>query len=319
MTPTVNVIYIRGTVAALGRFAPLLTTHTPWTYRLVANGCPPDEVALLHHIAAQHEHLTVHDLSTGEVIPLGKALCQLADTFAHEEFFAFMDSDIVVTADITGDLTTLLERHDAVFTGTPIWAQPEDTILTRAHREVCGPHTHTKDGLLLGGSYAGICHRTALDDVRPRCHVTADKYTAADLATLTPGFRGFLADHQLLRDDYTPMKLLTLAFAYTGHTAAYTDIDALHHIGGFSMTTYQQQLDAGTAADPATAAEIIDFADTRRHMARKRAVCARITGSFAAIDTTGRPRRVPTFPPDLEQRIRLIEDLYARHAPTVTS
>ncbi|KUL29479.1 hypothetical protein [Actinoplanes awajinensis] len=39
MTPVLNIIYTRGTVRALARFAPLFTDHTGWRYRLVANGC----------------------------------------------------------------------------------------------------------------------------------------------------------------------------------------------------------------------------------------------------------------------------------------
>lgn len=315
MNVTVNVIYTRGTVAALGRFAPLLTEHTPWSYRLIANGCPPAEVTLLHRIAADHDGLEVHDLHTGEVLPHGKTLCRLADTF-RDEFFAFMDNDIIVTGDFTEALTALLDSNDAVFTGAAIWGRPQDAILTRAHREVCGPHTRTPDGLLLGSSYAGIFRRDALDAVQRRCQVTLDKYTAADLSSLDPAFLSFLDTHDLIRDDYTPPKLLTLGFAFHERPTAYLDLADLHHIGGYSVATYQRQVDAGTVtAAPATIAEILDFSDTRSHMPRKRAVCDRVLRSFAAIDATGRPcRDGDPLPADIEAEVRLIEDLYAAQA-----
>jgi hypothetical protein len=319
VTPTINVIYVRGAVTTLARFAPLLTQHTPWSYRLVANGCTDDEVALLRRIAANGGRLSVHDLQTPQVLPHGKVLRLLADTFTDDEFFAVMDSDIAVTADITATLGPALDTHDAVFTGAPIWALPHDLILTDAHREVCGPHQYTGDGLVLGNSYLAIFRRDAFDDVARRCQADIDKYTRAGLAGLAPGFRTFLDDHQLIRDDYTPPKILTLGFAYTGHPATYLDCPDLHHIGGFSLTAYQQQLAAGAlAATPEATAEILDFADTRDHMARKLAVCQRVTRSFAAIDATGRPCRDIALPPEVERRVQLLEDLYAAQAPAVT-
>jgi hypothetical protein len=318
--PTVNILYIRGTVAALGRFAPLLTRHTPWSYRLVANGCPPEEVALLHHIAGTHERLQVHDLRVPEVLPHGKALCGLADAFPGEEFFAFMDSDVIVTGDFTTALAPLLELNDAVFSGSTIWARPEDTVLTSAHREVCGPHNRTESGILLGNSYTGVYRRDAFDDVCVRCQVSPDKYTTGDLAHLAPEFLAFLAEHDLVREDYTPPKVLTLGFAFLRRPVAYLDVADLHHIGGFSLTVYQQQVTAGTAgSDQATTSEILDFSDDRRHMVRKIAVCQRVTRSFAAMDATGRPWRGGDLPPDVEDEVRLIEDLYAEQAHLIPS
>jgi hypothetical protein len=69
MTPTVNVLYISGVVEALARFAPLLTEHTGWSYRLIANGCTPDELALLERIAAGSDRLSVYDLGNETVLP----------------------------------------------------------------------------------------------------------------------------------------------------------------------------------------------------------------------------------------------------------
>ncbi|GIF01551.1 hypothetical protein [Paractinoplanes rishiriensis] len=318
MIPTVNVLYIRGVVTALARFAPLLVEHTGWRYRLVANGCTPDEVALLQHIAATSDRLTVHDLHAPEVLPHGTALCRLADTFTGEPFFAFMDSDIAVTGDITATLGPALETHEAVFTGTPIWALPHDLILTDAHTEVCGPHHYSGDGLLLGNSYMAIYHRAAFDAVARHCEATVDKYTRAGLDGLDPGFRAFLTEHHLVRKDYTPPKILTLGFAYTGRPTTAIDCPDLHHIGGFSLATYQQQVTDGTTrATPAAAAEILGFTDARDHMDRKLAVCQRVTRSFAAIDATGQPCREITLPGQVEHRVRLLEELYATHAPVV--
>lgn len=313
--PVVNVIYIRGAVTALARFAPLLTRHTPWRYRLVANGCTRSETALLHRIAGPDSRLEVHDLHASEVLPHGKALCQLASTFAGEEFFAVMDSDIALTGDITGTLGPLLETSDAVFAGTPVWAQPGDLTLPDSAREICGPHLYTRDGLLLGNSYTAVFRRDALDEAARRCRATIGRYTRPDLDSLEPGFLAFLASRDLLRDDYTPPKILALALAHAGRPAAYADCPGLHHIGGFSLAVYQQQITDGTlTADPGTTAEILDFTDDRSHMARKLAVCRRVTASFAAIDATGRPRRDTALPPGTEEHVRLLEDLYAAQA-----
>ncbi|RSM53954.1 hypothetical protein DMB66_37900 [Actinoplanes sp. ATCC 53533] len=319
-TPTVNVIYTRGTVAALARFAPLFTDHTGWRYRLVANGCTPDEVALLHRIAAVSDRLSVHNLESDEVVPHGETLCRLADTFTDEPYFAFMDSDIVVTADFTPLVVSLLEQGEAVFSGTPLWATRTDTTITPAHRHATGPHHHNDYGLLLGCSYFGIYLRPAFDDVSRRCRVTPDRYTRAMLDTLAPDFRDYLRQNRLLYDDYTPPKVLTLGLAFCGWPALFADLDGLHHIGGFSTAVYRQQMAAGqTATDPATVAQILDFCDDPGLTRRKDDVGERVTRSFASLDATGRPWRLHRFPDPVEDRLRMIEDLYLRQARHVTS
>ncbi|SDT74449.1 hypothetical protein [Actinoplanes derwentensis] len=321
MTPILNIIYTRGTVAALARFAPLFTGHTGWRYRLVANGCTPDEVALLHRIAAVSDRLSVHDLESGEVVPHGETLCRLADTFTGDEFFGIADSDIVCTGDFTATATALLDDNAAIFGGTPLWARPQDTVLAPDRQEVCGPHIRTPAGLLFGSSYFAVYRRTALDEVQRRCAVTLDKYTAANLGGIDGGFRGFLKDRDAWRSDYTPGKLLNTGFVYLDRQTAYNDFDDLIHIGGYSMATFQEQVSAGQKpAGPAAIRTMLGFNEYRGHMDRKLAVCERTMRSFASIDETGEPwRGGQRLPDELEDQIRVVEDLYARQAHLVAA
>ncbi|RSM53955.1 hypothetical protein DMB66_37905 [Actinoplanes sp. ATCC 53533] len=321
MTPVLNIIYTRGTVAALARFAPLFTDHTGWRYRLVANGCTPDEVALLHRIAAVSDRLSVHNLESDEVVPHGETLCRLADTFTDEPYFAFMDSDIVCTGDFTTAATALLADNAAIFGGTPLWARSQDTILAPDRQEVCGPHISTPDGLLFGSSYFAVYRRSVLDEVQQRCAVAFDKYTAANLGGIDDGFQGFLKDRDAWRSDYTPGKLLNTGFTYLGRPVTYTDFDDLIHIGGYSMATFQEQVDAGQEpAGPAAIQTMLGFNEYRGHMDRKLAVCERTMRSFASIDETGEPwRGGHRLPQEMEDQIRVVEDLYARQAHLVAA
>jgi ubiquinone/menaquinone biosynthesis C-methylase UbiE len=313
--PTVNVLYIHGVVEALARFAPLLAEHTGWSYRLVANGCTPAEVALLHRVAAASDRLCVYELGNDTVLPHSETLCLLADTFVDEPFFAVMDSDVVVTGDITTQLSAALERHDAVFTGSTIWARPEDTVLRAGQPKACGPHERTEGGIVLGTSYFAVYHRPVFDEVRRCCRVGPGKYRRAWLVDLTSDFRDYLTSNDLLFADYTPPKVLNLAYAYTGHSVTNVASDDVHHIGGYSLATLHQQ---PAQADLTEVAGMIDPVDVRPHTARKIAVCDRLLRSFTTIDTTGTPWREQTFDPPLEQRIQLLEDLYARQAHLVT-
>ncbi|SDT74446.1 hypothetical protein [Actinoplanes derwentensis] len=314
-TPTVNIIYTRGTVNALGRFAPMFTEHTYWRYRLVVNGCSTAEAALLQRIADTSDRLSVHDLQSVDVIPHGKALCLLADTFTDEPYFAFMDSDIVVTADFTPMVMSLLTQGEAVFSGIPLWATRADTMITEAHRRAAGHHTYNKYGLTLGCSYFGIYLRQAFDHVSRRCRATPDRYTRAMLDTLAPDFRDYLRQNLLLFDEYTPTKVLTLGLEFCNWPAIHVDLDGMHHIGGFSTAVYQRQMAAGQATeDPATVAQILDLCDDPDVTRRKDEVGERITRSFADLDATGRPWRTRRFPDPAEDQLRMIEDLYLRQA-----
>jgi hypothetical protein len=313
----VNMIYTPGTVAALSRFIPLLVGNTPWRYRLVANHCGVAEENLLAWHAARSDRLAVHRLTTAEVLPLGKALCALYDQLPAEPIFAFMDSDIVVTGDLAAEFEPLLDQHEAVFSGTPIWAIPADQVLADDQTEVAGPHTHTPAGIALGSSYFGLYRRDTLDRVIRDCLVTLDKYT--DISGCAAPFHRFLADHRLVRRDYVPPKLLNLAYTHLGLPIAYRESMNMHHIGGYSMATYQQATaDLAQGNRPANAGEILDYADHRPHMTRKTAVCDRLITSFAQIDQTGHAQPPGTLPQPLEDRVRLIERIYTIQARTQT-
>jgi hypothetical protein len=200
-----------------------------------------------------------------------------------------------------------------VFSGAPIWALREDQILADTQMEVAGPHTHTATGIPLGSSYFGIYLRPTLDRVIDECQVTLNKYT--DIYTCAPAFRAFLHARRLVRHDYVPTKLLTLAYTHLDLPVVYHESTAMHHIGGYSMATYQQATtDLSTGDRPASAAEILDFTEHRPHMVRKTAVCQRLMTSFAHIDHGRPPHREPAFPTPVEDRIQLIEDLYTRQA-----
>ncbi|KUL29477.1 hypothetical protein [Actinoplanes awajinensis] len=224
-----------------------------------------------------------------------------------------MDSDIVVTADFTPIAGSLLDQGEAVFSGTPLWATRTDTVIPPAHRHADGPHHHNDYGVLLGCSYFGIYPRTAFDEVSRRCRATPDRYTRAMLESLAPDFRDYLRQNLLLYDHYTAPKILTLGLAFCGWPALFTDLDGLHHIGGFSTAVCRQQLTAGQAA-----AQTLDSCDDTELTRRKDDIGERITHSFASLDACGQPWRGRRFPGPVEARLRIIEDLYLRQARHVT-
>jgi hypothetical protein len=317
---TINVIYIPGTVGALSRFIPLMVHNSPWRFRLVANHCSTSERELLEWYAATSDRLNTYELpGTTEIMPLGKALCALVD-LDQDEPFGFMDSDIVLTDNPATTIEDLLAHNEAVFSGTPIWAQPQDLELTDAHGEVAGPHQYTSQGIPLGSSYFGIYQRPTLQHVRTTCRVQPDKYREQDLTTCAPEFHAYLSTNGLVRRDYVPPKVLNLAYAYLGLPITHCMPEGLLHIGGYSMATYSNAQDR-LATRSATAAEILDYTDDRHHMARKVAVCQRVMAAFASIDAGQQPERHPTFPQPLQAQVTRIEDLYAdlaaqqRHRP----
>ncbi|KUL29478.1 hypothetical protein [Actinoplanes awajinensis] len=223
------------------------------------------------------------------------------------------------TGDFTTAATALLTDNAAIFGGTPLWARPQDTILAADRQEVCGPHIRTPEGLLFGSSYFAVYRRTVLDEVQQRCSVTLDKYTAANLDTIADSLQCFLKDHDAWRSDYTPGKLLNAGLTYLGQPVTYADFDDLIHIGGYSMATFQEQVSTGQKpANPAAIQTMLGFNEYRGHMDRKLAVCERTMRSFARIDETGKPwRGGQRLPDEVEDQIRVVEDLYARQAHLV--
>ena len=196
--------------------------------------------------------------------------------------------------------------------GVPVRPVDSDQVLHDAHLEVAGLHHHTAAGIPLGSSYFGLYRRDTLDRVMRECLVTLDKYTHADLPGCQPRFQRFLIDHGLARRAYVPPKLLNLAYTHLELPIAYHESPYLHHIGGYSMNTYQATVSAAPPTEaPANAVEVLDHSDHRPHMSRELDVCRRLTRSFAEIDRTGQPPAGIAFGPELESRVQIIERLYA--------
>jgi hypothetical protein len=307
------VIYTAGTVDALRHFVPPLLSHTPWTFRLVANGCTGVELETLADVAGTSPRLSVQDLGTDTILPHGEALSVLlADRVPGVDHVGFLDSDILVTADVADGFTRAIQTHDAVFSAPPIWLEPTQSILDDDRTEVSGPYRRTADGLVLGSSYLAIYRQDALRSVMAEYAVTPGKYT--DTTALTPTYQRFLAHHGLTGKVFESTKLLNLAFTVAGRPVTFHDPDSVLHIGGYSLTAFRHALTdpAASAAAHRRHQDVLDYRDERPYMPLKRAVTERLSAFYTQLvhDQPLTPQH--QFPDELERRVRLVEAHWQR-------
>lgn len=111
MELTFNIIFVRDTVRYLRLAVLSLLAHSPYRYRLIANGLKRDELAVLEEFCGLSARLELYAYPTVATVPHGTLLTLLA---AREqgEYFCFMDPDIFASAPFQEELEAQLAECD---------------------------------------------------------------------------------------------------------------------------------------------------------------------------------------------------------------
>lgn len=234
-TLTFHIIYTPGSVQHLLPLVSTLLRHSKCHYRLVANGCSPDEIAHMERYAEQSGRLSVVRLPAKQQVNHGVALTQL---FARssDPYFCFMDSDILAAGDFMAELQPLLSAAAGVFSAWPLMVRNQEKVLQADHKYIGGHHLATPTGVCLGGSYFAMYQRAAL--------TAAMQYAPAGFCVsyrrqLPWATRVLLKRVGQERLFYDTGRLLNLILIDQGYLLRTLETDRLCHIGSYSMLTQQ--------------------------------------------------------------------------------
>lgn len=227
---TFHIIYMPGTVRYL---TPLLSSLLKWStadFRLVSNGCNAEERELLSKLCAGCPRLSYVELPSQSPVAHGAALQQL-QAINQEPQFCFMDSDIFATGPFLPSVSEAISRYKALFSCTPLWCKPGESILPPDHSEIQGRHSHTEDGICLGSTYFAIYDSDVLASIMKNEDVNFDVVRWEQIRS---DHQKVLQEMRLNRQEYDTGKLINLLLHLRGHSSRFLDIPQLHHLGGFS-------------------------------------------------------------------------------------
>jgi hypothetical protein len=230
MSLTFHIIYTPDTVRYLSFFVWSLLKWSDCSFRLVANGCRPEEVQHLQQLCQQSARLSFVAFSTQAVAHHGPVLNYL-QAQSHDGYFCFMDSDILATGDFMGSLTPLLAQHAGVFSGAPVWQKAEDGVLPEDHPKLPGRYYHTAAGLCLGNSYFAIYDNAVLTRLTQSTGVGFDRSSWPETP---PQYRQKLTEIGAQRKRYDTGKLLNLLLLARDERLIFVDSPHLCHLGGLS-------------------------------------------------------------------------------------
>lgn len=229
-TITFNLIYTPGTVQQLSFLVYSLVKWSDCTFRLVANGCPPEEAAELQAVAQSHPALDFLVLPTKHSMSHGQALNYL-QAMTTGLYFCFMDSDIYAKGEFLPALTQHLPEYKGVFSCAPIKCKGDECILPAQRRAINGWHNQTQHGLCLGSSYFALYHNPTLSTL---LQSTGIGFEACRWAEIPQRYQHQLEQLGVVRDIYDTGKVLNLLLLARGEKLIYQQVAALRHIGGVS-------------------------------------------------------------------------------------
>jgi hypothetical protein len=214
--PTLNVIYTRGTVRSLSLLVWSLLEHSDFRFRLVANGCPPDEASVLQRLAEQSPRCSFLPLPATSMMPHGQALNYL-QAATTEKVFGFLDSDIFAV-DRLPAMFDLAEGRKACFCYPATIARQDDDVIPKTLAQ-------------LSCTYLALYDAEAVARLIDTTGIGFDKYLWSEIPT---EHRQRLTRMSVERPKYDTGQLLSLLLLDAGETPLVVEAPQLIHIGGFS-------------------------------------------------------------------------------------
>lgn len=233
MNLTFHIVYVPGSVTYLLPFVSTLLRWSDCRFRFVANGCTAAEVALLHARCANESRLELLVIPTNRPLTHHDALNYL-QARCREDFFCFLDSDILATGPFLDGIIPHLAAHGGVFAGAPLWMRPADRLFRPEYDVICGEHDRTAAGLPLGGTFFAIYDNRVLTDC---IHAEGFGFEMRNWSQLPVSLQAWCAERSLAgpRHFYDTGKALNLGLQQQGHSITVVDTPQLLHLGGLSF------------------------------------------------------------------------------------
>jgi hypothetical protein len=225
-----NIIYTPDTARYLSMFVPSLLEWMDCRFRIISNGCPPDEVQILRDLCGTSDRLEFLMMSEEGMIQHGQALNWLHER-CDSEWFCYMDSDIIATGPFMAKVGEYLDNCDVFSSGLPLWHAPEDTLLPHSFRRMQGSHIWTDEGVCIGCDYFAIFNNEPLTRVMKATGVGFETRKWDDIPE---NIQQKLRAQKLDKFDYDSGKVLTGLLLGEGARYAHENFDSLQHLGGFS-------------------------------------------------------------------------------------
>jgi hypothetical protein len=225
-----HVIYTPDTVALL---APMLVSLLRWSdcrYRVIANGCRPGEVALLHRLAADEPRVEVVEYAT----KLVRHEHILTDLFRRstEPYFCIVDSDVFATGPFLEPFLPHLPENAALFSAWPVSVTAADQVQPAHARFNLGRHRTDVQGQALGGTYLAIHARRAVEAALPLWPGGFDRGYGSKLPRKTKRWLAEMGQHATY---YDTGRILCQAMRRQGARLTYVSNPHLGHIGAVSI------------------------------------------------------------------------------------
>ena len=214
--PTLNVIYTRGTVRCLSLLVWSLLEHSDYRFRLVANGCLPDEASVLQRLAEQSPRCSFLPLPTKTIMPHGQALNYL-QAATTGNVFGFLDSDIFAV-DRLPAMLDLAAGRKACFCYPATIGRHHDDVVPKALAQ-------------LSCTYFALYDAQLVAQLMDTTGVGFDKYLWSEIPR---EHRQHLTRLSAERPKYDTGQLLSLLLLDAGETPLVVEAPQLIHIGGFS-------------------------------------------------------------------------------------
>lgn len=230
--PVFNIVVTGHTFWHLRYFVCSLVHNSDARFRLVANQCEPDALAVLDDYATAHPDRVVEvmDVSPTEMVAHGVAMDSVRASRDDGELFCFVDPDIKATGPFLHHFSEVLRSHAAVTSGKEVWT--DDNVVPEDHLGIGlgGRHFFHPDGFVYGTPHMAMYHRADLDDTCDRWGIGFGS-AGPDLSAAATER---LASAGHLYRVYDTGKVVNILLQLDGHTLRHIDPDELIHIGGMS-------------------------------------------------------------------------------------
>lgn len=305
-----NIVWTGEVFPYLRYFTDSLLDHSEARYRFVANGCPPDQIALMDAFRRDHPDRVVEvlDVSPDAMIAHGVALDRVRAVRDDGDLFCLIDPDIKANGAFVTEFLDLLEDCDAVTSGTEVWSQ--DNVIPVDHPGVAGEFFYDRVGFVFGSPHLALYRRAALDETTRRWGVGFGS-AGPDLTDAATAAMASLGHCYLV---YDTAKIVNALLQADGHGLVHRDLPQLVHIGGLAHylapPSHRTTDDGEVEPDWTAYASMVDRHQVTRYAAR--VLKARVDGETA-------PEPPTDLAPPMAQRLQMVhhelDDLMDRHGP----
>lgn len=226
----INIIFVKGSVAALQPFLYSLLDLTNLSFRIVSNGCNRDEEQILIDLCNNSEKLIFLSMNSSKVIEHGIVLDHLLD-LEKTDFFSFMDSDIFATGPISYRDILPSDNEVAISSCIPIWHSNLDITMPKTYQIMGGQFIKDAKGYFLGCTYFASYRCRELRELIKTTGLSFKRYQQKELP---PKVFPILKKLGLDKSIYDTAKVINILLQEQGHKLSHRKIKNLVHLGGFS-------------------------------------------------------------------------------------